>query len=71
MRTLDEVAASDREVLTLADVCPVIGVDPQSVRIQLREHPNSLSWCYMIGTRTIVPRDAFLASHGWFARNGR
>lgn len=68
MRTLDEVAACDREMLTLADVCPVIGCDPQSVRIQLKEHPNSLRWCYMIGTRTMVPRDKFLDEHGWFAR---
>ena len=57
--TLDEIRASDKAVLTPAEVAPVLGVNPQSIRAA---DPYELGFSVCrIGTRTIIPRLAFLA----------
>lgn len=57
--TLDEIRASDKAVLTPADVAPVLGVKPQSIRAA---DPVDLGFpVTKIGTRTLIPRKPFLA----------
>lgn len=57
--TLDEIRASDKPVLTPAEVAPVLGVNPQSIRAA---DPVDLGFpVTKIGTRTLIPRKPFLA----------
>ena len=57
--TLDEIRASDKAVLTPAEIAPVLGVNPQSIRVA---DPVDLGFpVCRIGTRTLIPRKPFLA----------
>ena len=57
--TLDEIRASDKAVLTPAEIAPVLGVNPQSIR-EADLYELGFPAC-RIGTRTIIPRLPFLA----------
>lgn len=62
--TLDEIRNSTKEVLTPAEVAEVLGCDPQDVRVAARQRPDLLGFnVAVIGTRTKIPRKAFL---DWF-----
>ena len=57
--TLDEIRASDKTVLTPKEVAPVLGVNPQSIRVA---DPCDLGFPVIkVGSRTLIPRLAFLA----------
>ena len=57
--TLDEIRSSDKAVLTPAEIAPVLGVNPQSIRVA---DPVDLGFpVTKIGTRTLIPRLPFLA----------
>ena len=59
--TLDEIRNSDKATLTPAEIAEVIGSDPQTVRLQARRCPERLGFpVCVIGTRTKIPRIAFL-----------
>ena len=59
--TLDELKASDKVMLTPADVAPILGCDPQDIRVQARQHPELLGFnVAVVGTRVKVPRVAFI-----------
>lgn len=59
--TLDEIRNSTKEVLTPADVAPVLGCDPQDIRVAAKQHPERLGFnVAVIGTRVKVPRLAFI-----------
>lgn len=59
--TLDEIKSSTKEVLTPADIAPVLGADPQDIRLQAKRNPERLGFnVAVIGTRVKVPRMAFL-----------
>ena len=61
MRTLEEVRASSRDVLTPADVAPVLGCDPHYIRVAARQCPERLGFpVVLIGNRTKIPRIAFI-----------
>ena len=52
--TLDEIRSSDKIMLTPADIAPVLGVNPQSIRAA---DPVDLGFpVAKIGTRTLIPR---------------
>ena len=56
--TLDEIRNSTKDVLTPADIAPVLGVDPQSIR---KADIVDLGFpVCRIGTRTLIPRKPFL-----------
>ena len=60
--TLAEIRASDKPVLTPKEVAPVLGVNPQSIR---EADPGDLGFPVIkVGTRTLIPRLAFLAVMG-------
>ena len=59
--TFDEMMASDKTMLTPADIAPVLGADPQDIRLTARLHPERLGFpVSVIGTRTKIPRLGFL-----------
>lgn len=63
--TLEEIRASDKTFLTPADVAPVLGCDPHSIRLQAREFPEQLGFAVtVIGRRTLIPRKSFLRFMG-------
>lgn len=39
--TVEEMLASDKPVLTPADIAPVLGRKPYSISIAAKDHPNS------------------------------
>lgn len=63
--TLDEIKASDKSVLTPAEVAEVLGCDAQDVRIQARTAPERLGFpVIIIKSRTKIPRIPFLRYMG-------
>ena len=59
--TLTEIKASDKPMLTPADVAPVLGCDPQDIRVAARQRPDLLGFNFtVIGTRVKNPRLAFI-----------
>ena len=59
--TLDEIRNSTKEVLTPAEVAPVLGCDPQDIRVAAKQHLERLGFnVAVIGTRVKVPRLAFI-----------
>ena len=59
--TLDEIKASDKLMLTPADIAPILGADAQDIRLTARLHPERLGFnVAVIGTRVKVPRLAFI-----------
>ena len=59
--TLDEIRNSTKEVLTPAEVAPILGCDPQDIRVQAKQHPEWLGFnVAVIGSRVKVPRLAFI-----------
>lgn len=62
--TLEEIRRSDKVLLTPADVAPVLGADPQTIRTAAL-NPQTLGFpVSRIGKRTIIPRKPFLAFLG-------
>jgi len=63
--TLDEIRASTAAFLRPVDVAPVIRCDPQYIRDVARQNPDKLGFpVTVMGTRTRIPRLAFLAFLG-------
>lgn len=63
--TLDEIRKSNKEMLTPADIAPLLGVDKYSISVQVKEDKqngrNSFPFpTIRIGMRTKIPRRAFL-----------
>lgn len=59
--TLDEIRNSTKEVLTPADIAPVLRADAQDIRLQAKLNPERLGFnVAVIGTRVKVPRLAFV-----------
>ena len=59
--TLAEIAAYDKEVLTPAQVAPLLGTDQQTLRLQARFRPDLLGFPVIIlKSRVKIPRRPFL-----------
>ena len=67
--TIDQIRASDKTMLTPADVADVLKRDPQSIRTAAKQRPELLGFnVTVIGSRTLIPRVGFL---NWMdGRNG-
>ena len=60
--TLEEIKGSDKPVLTPAEIAPVLGVNPHSIRLA---DPADLGFpVTKVGNRTLIPRKPFLAFMG-------
>lgn len=67
--TLTEIINSTKETLSPSEVAEVIGCDPYNITLQVREDKangvNSFPFpTIRIGTRTKIPRRAFLKAMG-------
>jgi len=62
--TIDEIRASDKDMLTPSDVAPVLGCHPFAINTQAKADPAKLGFpVSLVGTRLKIPRIAFLR---WF-----
>jgi len=62
--TVDEIRASNKDMLTPSDVAPVLGCHPFAINTQAKVDPSKLGFpVSLVGTRLKIPRLAFLR---WF-----
>ena len=62
MKTLREIEACDKDMLSAEDIAPIFPVTPHSLRIQAHEKPEALGFPVVtIGVKTFFPREGFLA----------
>ena len=67
--TIEQIQASNKDMLTPADIAPVLGVDPYNITLQARADRikgySSFPFpVVIIGTRVKIPRAAFLQALG-------
>ena len=59
--TIEEIRASDKTMLTPADVAPILRCHPYSLTIQAKKDIKALGFhAVLIGSRLRIPRVAFL-----------
>ena len=59
--TLNEMRNIDREYLIPREVAPILGVDPQDIKVAAKQYPERLGFnVTVIGTRVKIPRLAFI-----------
>ena len=59
--TLAEIKQPGKAMLTPADIAPVLGCDPNSIRLAARTCPELLGFPVIVtGTRVKIPKRAFL-----------
>lgn len=67
--TLDEIKASDKVLLTAADVAEVLGVDAQGIRIMAHNQPERLGFPVTVigrgGRGVRIPKIPFLRFMGY------
>lgn len=58
---IQSIVDSDKVFLTPADIAPILGMDPHSIRLIARQRPELLKFEFIIsGNRTKIPRIPFL-----------
>lgn len=58
---IQSIVDSDKVFLTPADVAPILGMDPHSIRLIARQRPELLKFEFILsGNRTKIPRIPFL-----------
>lgn len=63
---LARIAASGKEMLSPADIAPVLGCHPYAINVAAKEDPARLGFpVCMIGNRVKIPRRAFLRWAGY------
>lgn len=63
--TLAEIKQTEKAMLTPADIAPVLGCDPNSIRLAARTCPELLGFpVTVVGNRTLIPRKSFLRHIG-------
>ncbi len=59
--TLQEIIQSDKDFLTPADICEILGSNPQTIRVTARQHPDLLGFSFtFVGNRMKISRIPFL-----------
>ena len=59
--TLNEIKSLPREFLMPSEVAPILGCDPQDIRVAARQSPELLGFSVaVVGHRVKIPRAAFL-----------
>lgn len=60
-KAIQAIVDSDKVFLTPADVAPILGMDPHSIRLTARQRPELLKFEFILsGNRTKIPRVPFL-----------
>lgn len=58
---IQAIVDSDKAFLTPADIAPILGLDPHSIRLTARQRPELLKFEFILsGNRTKIPRIPFL-----------
>ena len=61
IKTLEDIKQMEKEMLTPNEAAPVVGCDPQYIRILARTDPARLGFpVVVIRSRTKIPRRAFI-----------
>ena len=69
-KALEYIINTDKEFLTPAEIAPVLGVDPHSIRITARQRPNLIKFEFtFVGNRMKIPKTPFLRFVGINADN--
>ena len=59
--TFEQIRNIDTDFLLATDIAPILGVDPQSIRVAAKQYPERLGFAVcVIGTRVLIPRLAFV-----------
>ena len=59
--TIDEIMASNKDMLTPSDVAPILNCHPYAISVQAREDASKLGFpVCVVGRRTKIPKQAFL-----------
>lgn len=59
--TLAEISTSEKVVLVVKDIAPVIGLSPEKIRDQAMKDPSRLGFPIIVADKSIrIPRVAFL-----------
>ena len=60
-KTLEEIEALPKTMLTANDITEIVGADANSIRIQAHRDASRLGFpVIVIGTRVKIPKEAFL-----------
>lgn len=63
--TLEELKASDKDCFSPHDVAGVLGTNPYTINIMVRDCPEQLGFpAFKIGTRVKIPKVPFLRKMG-------
>jgi len=58
---VQELREYPREWLTVAQVAPILGCDPQALRVWAKQRPQDLGFPVVVmGTRVKIPREPFI-----------
>ena len=69
---LARIAEGGKEMLSPADVAPVLGCNPYAINVAARANPDALGFpVCRIGNRVKIPRRAFLRWAGYEATGDR
>ena len=64
--TVDDLMKSEKPMLTPDQIAPILGCNAQWIRATAKENPQQLGFpVTVIGTRTKIPRLAFLKFLGY------
>lgn len=59
--TMEEIRASGKDVLTVADIAPVLGAHPQWIRKTAQDTPQLIGYPFTFtGNRMKIPREGFI-----------
>lgn len=59
--TLEDIKKSDKMFLSPADVCGILGSNPQTIRVTARQRPDLIGYEYtFVGNRMKISRIPFL-----------
>ena len=67
--TIEEIKASDKNMLTPGDIAPILNCDPNVIRYQAKIDIKQLGFpATKLGSRIKIPRQAFIK---WFEGSAR
>ena len=59
--TFEEIKHSDKNILTAAEIAPIVGADPNVIRYQAQEEPDKLGFPVIVmKSRVKIPRIPFI-----------
>lgn len=59
--TLEDIESLDKDILVPADVAEYLGVKQHSINCASKA--GTLPWAYQMGSRTLIPKQAFVQWH--------